>query len=106
MRLFLTSLLCFVLLNVQAQDFKFGLKTGTGISWINSSEEKVVEKDGNQMNFGIGLSAEYYFADNYGVTAGLGMTFNEGGGVKFLKGGDLFEDTELKGDDVKKYNLY
>lgn len=65
--------------SVQAdQPFRFGLHVSPTWSWISTDDKKL---EGTQSNTGVkfGVMAEQNFAKNYALTAGLGLSFNQGG---------------------------
>lgn len=86
------ALLVFILgsLSTQAQDFKkfkFGVQASPFISWMHSNSKEV---DGAGVNIGInfGMMGEYYFAENYALTGGIGYLLNKGGKLKYNQEGD------------------
>ena len=102
---FLLLISAFVMtMTLQAQDFQFGFKAETGISWLNSSTENVAKSDGNKMNYVIGAMGELVWADNYVLTAGVGMGFAQGGTINYLKSSDVFKESTLQGDQVLQFN--
>lgn len=78
---------CAFLLNgLFAQDMKgirFGIQASPTWSWLRTDDKKI---EGLNSNWGLKLGAlsEYYFANNYAITTGLGFGFNQGG---FLQNG-------------------
>jgi hypothetical protein len=70
---------------VQAQsDFniRFGLQLSPTFSWLSSDVNNI---NGNGVNLGLKLAmmGEYYFAENYAITSGLGFAFNHGGTLRY-----------------------
>ena len=104
-------LLSSVTLNAQS-DFKFGFQASPTFSWMSSSDNKI-NSNGTNLGMKFGLVAEYYFAQNYGVTTGAVFAFNQGGTLLHDLGGDLWKESKLSNTDfhdlpagVKlKYNL-
>ena len=60
---------------------RFGFQASPTWSWLRTSDRKI---EGVSSNWGIKLGAlgEYYFADNYAITTGLGFAFNQGGSLQ------------------------
>lgn len=60
---------------------RFGFQASPSWSWLRSSDNRL---EGISSNWGIKLGAlgEYYFADNYAITTGLGFGFNQGGTIQ------------------------
>jgi hypothetical protein len=67
---------------VEAQkSFRFGFQTSPTFSWMRTDDKKI---EGVSANLGLRLGAvgEYYFAENYAITVGLGFGFNQGGTIQ------------------------
>ncbi len=58
--------------------FRFGLHVSPTWSWMNTDDKNL---EGTQSNTGVkfGVMAEQNFGKNYALTAGLGLSFNQGG---------------------------
>ena len=67
--LLIVGLLMAMSLTASAQNsgFAFGLKLGPGFDWTGSTTGAAVS-EGMRTGFGVGVVAEYYFADNYAIT--------------------------------------
>ncbi len=79
-------------------DFRFGIQFSPTITWLNSSDNRI---NGNGTAFGgpkIGMVGEKYFQENYALTFGLGLTFNQGGVLRHDFGGDLWPNSTLSND--------
>ncbi len=63
--------------SAQYKGFAFGLKMGPGFDWTGSSTGAAVN-EGLRTGFGVGLVAEYYFADNYAIVTGVNVNMNRG----------------------------
>ena len=63
--LLIIGLLLAMSLGVSAQNtgFAFGLKLGPGFDWVGSTTG-AAKSEGVRTGFGVGLVAEYYFAEN------------------------------------------
>ena len=77
--LLIIGLLLAMSLGVSAQNsgFAFGLKLGPGFDWTGSTTGAAVS-EGVRTGFGVGLVAEYYFADNYAIVTGVNVNMNRG----------------------------
>ncbi len=81
----ITLLLCFSALllgKAEAQKgVRFGFQASPSWSWLSTNDRKI---EGISSNWGVKLGAlgEYYFADNYALTTGLGFGFNQGGSLQ------------------------
>ncbi|MDR2834868.1 MAG: PorT family protein [Bacteroidales bacterium] len=82
---------------VYGQDKKIsgGLYLGTGLSWC-SSDTKAVTRDGAKMNYGVGLTMDYNFVDNFGLSLSFGYQ-NLGSKLKYQYGAGevLFNKAEI-----------
>jgi hypothetical protein len=63
---------------VAQKSFRFGFQTSPTISWLRTDDKKL-ESAGTNLGFRLGAVGEYYFAENYAITVGLGFGFNQGG---------------------------
>lgn len=83
------------------QRLRFGFQASPSWSWLNTNDRKI---EGVGSNWGIKLGAlgEYYFANNYALTTGLGFGFNQGGtlqnGYNNWKAWDKSDLTEIRSD--------
>ncbi len=77
--LLIIGLLLAMSLGVSAQNtgFAFGLKLGPGFDWTGSTKG-AAKSEGVRTGFGVGLVAEYYFADNYAIVTGVNVNMNRG----------------------------
>lgn len=72
----------FLLGKAEAQKgIRFGFQASPSWSWLQTNDRKI---EGVSSNWGVKLGAlgEYYFADNYALTTGLGFGFNQGGSLQ------------------------
>ncbi|MDF1575294.1 MAG: porin family protein [Bacteroidales bacterium] len=70
------------MISVQAQsNIKFNLHADPQFSWF-SSDEETVEPDGSVFHLQAGLHMDYFFAENYAFTLGLGIN-NLGGNLLY-----------------------
>jgi hypothetical protein len=79
--LFLFLSLCFFSKIEAQRGLRFGFQASPSWSWLRSNDNRL---EGTSSNWGIKLGAlgEYYFADNYAFTTGLGFGFNHGGTIQ------------------------
>jgi Outer membrane protein beta-barrel domain len=80
-----------------AQDKKFVL--GLGISpiatWFTTPNDNSISSGGAALGVGFGVYGDYYFAENYALTAGINFSLNQGGTLNYSKGGQLLAKSEL-----------
>lgn len=72
----------FLLGKAEAQKgIRFGFQASPSWSWMRTNDRKI---EGVSSNWGIKIGAlgEFYFADNYALTTGLGFGFNQGGSLQ------------------------
>lgn len=67
-----------IFLNLSAQDsedrkFRFGLHFSPNLAWLNASSDGY-EKNGSDLGFAYGLSAEFFLAKNYLFSTGFSIT--------------------------------
>ena len=84
--LLIVGLLLAMSLTASAQNkgFAFGFKLGPGFDWTGSTTGAAVN-EGLKTGFGVGLVAEYYFAENYAIVTGVNVNMNRGH-YSFLNG--------------------
>ena len=63
--------------SAQNNGFAFGFKLGPGFDWTGSTTG-AAKSEGMRMGFGVGVVAEYYFADNYAIVSGVNVNMNRG----------------------------
>ena len=63
------------------KEVRFGIQASPSWSWLRTNERKL---EGVSSNWGVklGVLGEFYFADNYAITTGLGFGFNQGGSLQ------------------------
>lgn len=66
---------------VAQKSFRFGFQTSPTISWMRTDDKKL-EGVGTNLGFRLGAVGEYYFAENYAITIGLGFGFNQGANIQ------------------------
>lgn len=63
--------------SAQNQGFAFGFKLGPGFDWTGSTTG-AAQSEGMRTGFGVGVVAEYYFAENYAIVSGINVNMNRG----------------------------
>lgn len=64
-------------ISAQNQGFAFGFKLGPGFDWTGSTTG-AAQSEGMRTGFGVGVVAEYYFAENYAIVSGINVNMNRG----------------------------
>lgn len=80
------------------EDFRFGIQVSPTISWLQSSDKKI-NSNGTNLGVKLGMLGEFYFAENYAILGGLGLTFNHGGTLKHDEGGNFWPNSNLSEDE-------
>ena len=77
--LFFVGLMLALSLSASAQykGFAFGFKVGPGFDWIGSTTGAAI-KGGTRTGLGMGVVAEYYFAENYAIVTGVNVNMYRG----------------------------
>ncbi len=77
--LLIVGLMLAMSLTVSAQNngFAFGFKLGPGFDWTGSTTG-AAQSEGMRTGFGVGVVAEYYFAENYAIVSGINVNMNRG----------------------------
>lgn len=78
----------------QEGEFRIGFQMSPRFSWL-STNIGTVTSSGTNLGIHIGTMSEFYFSDNYAVTMGLGLTFNQGGTLKHKFGGNFLPESDL-----------
>ena len=78
-RLLFVGLMLTLSLSASAQykGFSFGFKLGPGFDWTGSTTG-AANNEGLRTGFGVGVMAEYYFAENYAIVSGINVNMNRG----------------------------
>ncbi len=79
-----------------AQEFRLGVQVSPTFSWMNTNTPSI-EGSGTNLGLELGLLGDYFFdADNkYSISSGVTFMTNQGGGLTYSTGGNLFPDSEL-----------
>lgn len=86
--------------HTQNTDFRLGFEISPTLSWL-SSDVKKIQSDGSNLGLQIVMNGEYYFRPNYALKSGLGISFRNGGQLKFEDGGIVLPDSELSNEDLR-----
>jgi hypothetical protein len=97
---------------VRMDAIKAGVNISPTVSWMTTNSNNI-NGTGSNLGFRIGVNADWYFQENYALSAGVAMLFNQGGTLQHKYGGTLLAKSELDNpayknmpDGVKiKYNL-
>lgn len=92
------TLMAFTTMN--AQDFRLGIQTSPTFSWM-STNQNTITGDGLNLGLEVGLLGDYYLAnDRYAISTGISLLLNQGGGLNYSVGGNLFPDSEFSSDTL------
>lgn len=75
-------------------DIRFGFQLSPTFSWMSASTN-TINPSGTNLALKMGMMGEYYFRENYAVTAGLGFVFNSGGTLLHEFGGEYWTRSDL-----------
>lgn len=87
--------------NFDASNLRFGLQLSPTFSWMQSDLSEV-NRNGVNLGLKLAMMGEYYFAENYAFTSGLGFAFNHGGTLRhdpvgeYWKTGESLQFADLK----------
>lgn len=86
----------------QAQnDIRFGFQVSPNLTWLSSSDN-TINGDGTNLGLRLGVMGEYYFAERYAITGGLGFAFGQGGSLKHDTGGNFFIESDLSNPNLNE----
>ncbi len=76
---------------------KFGIQASPTFSWMSTSDNAI---KGSGVNTGLrlGVTADYYFLENYAISTGLGFAFNQGGKLIHDEGGNFLSKSSTLSD--------
>ncbi len=93
-KIVLLAALIFSLTTMYGQELRLGFQGSPVVSWMGTNDNSITG-NGSNVGFKLGLITEYYFQDNYAVTSGLSLVFNQGGTLNYTTGGNFFPNSEL-----------
>lgn len=102
MKNFIYSIFLMIPCLVHSQNISYNVIIGPSISWISANNNKI-NSEGSKIAFKAHVQGEYWITDRYAITGGLGFSLTQGGGMEYLKGGDIWSSAELS--DTAYHNL-
>jgi len=99
-KIVLFALLFIGFTHAYSQDVRLGFQASPVFSWMTTNDNTIT---GNGSNTGlkIGLIAENFFQENYAVTSGFGLVFNQGGTINHKTGGNFFPKSDLSRNSTR-----
>ncbi len=89
------------LLQVQAQDIRFGFQLSPTIGWM-STNENLINSNGANLGLKLGMTGDFYFRENYAISSGIGFYFNSGGTLFYEENFDtvgIWSEVDIPGSD-------
>lgn len=88
----LSALFSFVMIlsltaQTEFEKVKFSFHVDPFVSWMKTNY-KFIKTNGQNLGIKLGLQGEYYFTENYAITAGLNLALNHGGQLRYGNGGE------------------
>jgi hypothetical protein len=80
---------------LQLSKFRFGIQASPQLSNLKTSDIGIKGNGLGNLGVKIGALADYYFRENYAISAGLGFGFNQGGQLLHQKGGNFLKNSTL-----------
>ena len=77
-----------------SENIRFGFQVNPHLSWMQTDNKNIAQSDFNT-GVTVGTIAEYYLNETYAITTGIGLSFLQGGSLKYKYGGMLWSDAEL-----------
>lgn len=85
---------------INAQDFRLGVQASPTFSWMTTNQNTITG-DGVNLGLEVGLLGDYYLSnDRYAISSGVSLLLNQGGGLAYSTGGNLFPDSEMSADTL------
>lgn len=85
---------------INAQSFRLGVQASPTFSWM-STNQNTITSEGLNLGLEVGLLGDYYLEnDRYAISSGVSLLLNQGGGLLYSVGGNLFPDSELSNDTL------
>ncbi|GJM32182.1 MAG: hypothetical protein DHS20C18_11830 [Saprospiraceae bacterium] len=76
------------------ESIRFGFQLSPAFSWMASNSSRI-NTSGTNLGIKLGMVGEYYFAENYAFTSGIGFHFNSGGTLLYDFPGSYWKKTDL-----------
>jgi hypothetical protein len=80
--------------NAQEESLRFGFQLSPTFSWMNTNTNKI-NSSGTNLGLKMAMIGEYYFAENYALTSGIGFAFNQGGTLQYELPGCYWRNSNL-----------
>lgn len=85
---------------INAQSFRLGVQASPTFSWMTTNQNTITG-DGVNLGLEVGLLGDYYLQnDRYAISSGISLSMNQGGGLIYSTGGNLFPDSEMSNDTL------
>ena len=81
------------------EDLHFSLEFGPTVSWLKSNSGEI-DGAGSTVGFRFLLLGEKYFGTNYAFFGGAGMSFGQGGTLKYKVGGNFLPNSDHSDPDL------
>lgn len=81
------------------EGMRFGVQVSPTLSWMQSND-KTIRSNGSMIGIQIGMLGEFYFAENYALVTGLGLSFQQGGTLKHDQGGNFWANSTLSNSEM------
>jgi len=94
---FLVALLYCTGLHAQHEGFRLGFQVTPGFSWMNTNKLSVSSVGTNAI-IGLAAHGEFGISEHFSAVAGIGLTFNCGGKLRHVMGGNFFPQSRLSDD--------
>ncbi|MCB0641013.1 MAG: outer membrane beta-barrel protein [Phaeodactylibacter sp.] len=106
------ALLFWMKTDAQEQRFRLGFQASPTFSWLDS-DDKFINSSGTSLGLRLGMRGDYFFAEKYALTSGIGFGFNQGGTLLHDTGGELWPRSDLSNESLRvlpdgvklKYNI-
>ncbi len=98
---FIVSLLTMLCCTATAQldnNFRLGGQISPSYTWLGIND-KVASSDGGRLGMKLGMTGDFYFAENYSLSTGIGFSFANGGTIKQSKGGQFWRKSDLEKEE-------
>ena len=79
---------------------RFGFQVSPTIFWLDS-DDKFINQNGTNLGLKLGVKGEYFFAEKYALTGGIGFSFNSGGTLLHDQGGRFWTKSDLSSEDYR-----
>lgn len=78
----------------QVEPLRFGFQLSPAFSWMTANTNRI-NSSGTNLGIKIGMVGEFYFAENYAFTSGVGFSFNHGGTLQHERAGCYWNNSDL-----------